>query len=99
LKVFQSVAERAPVVVELAVRRENTPVRLLYVRGQRAERAVSPIFVATVVVRVAREPEIVFTVPESEVRLELVVARLPESEVTFEFVVARFHERVAIEVV
>ena len=85
MKVFQSVAERAPVVVELAVRRENTPVRLLYVRGQRAESAVSPIFVATVVVRVAREPD--------------TVLRFPESVDTLVFVVEREPERVAIEVV
>lgn len=89
LNIFQSVAERAPVVVVFAVRRENTPVRLLYERGQRAERAVSPILVDTVEVRVEREPERVFTVPESEVRLEFVVERLV-------FVVLRFHERVFI---
>ncbi len=73
LNIFQSVAERAPVVVELAVRRENTPERLLYERGQRAERAVSPILVATVVVRVEREPERVDT-------FVFVVARLPERD-------------------
>ena len=60
-------------MVEFAVRRENTPVRLLYVRGQRAESAVSPIFVATVVVRVAREPDTVL-------RFVLVVARFPERD-------------------
>ena len=110
LNVFQSVAERAPVVVEFAVRIPNTPVRLLYVSGHTAERAVSPILVATVDERVAREPEKevrleerILTVPERAlrllfviVRLEFVVARLPERLVTLLFVVARFVVRVAI---
>ena len=94
LNVFQSVAERAPVVVEFAVRIPNTPVRLLYVSGHTAERAVSPILVATVDERVAREPERdvrlderILTVPERLLRLLFVVVRL-------ELVVARFPERV-----
>jgi hypothetical protein len=40
LNVFQSVAERAPVVVEFAIAIPNTPERLLYVRAQRTEREV-----------------------------------------------------------
>ena len=104
MNVFQSVAERAPVVVEFAVRIPNTPVRLLYVSGHTAERAVSPILVATVDERVERVPDklvtLLFvvarfelrvdTVPESEATVEFVVERLPESEVRFELVVARF---------
>lgn len=46
LKIFQSVPVSAPVVVELAVEIPNTPVVLLYVSGQFAESAVSPILVA-----------------------------------------------------
>ena len=76
LNVFQSVDERAPVVVELAVRIPNTPVRLLYVSGHTAERAVSPILVATVDERVASDPDRLVT-------LVFVVARLPESEAIF----------------
>ena len=91
LNIFQSVAERAPVVVEFAVRIPNTPVRLLYVSGHTAERAVSPILVATVEVREAREPERFVT-------LLLRVDTEPESEVRFELVVARFPERVEIVV-
>ena len=93
-------------MVELAVRRENTPVRLLYVRGQRAERAVSPIFVATVVVRVAREPDIVLRFPERVETFVLVVERFPERDTIFASVVVTrpervetVPERVAIEVV
>ena len=103
MNVFQSVDERAPVVVELAVRIPNTPVRLLYVSGHTAERAVSPILVATVDERVASDPEredtfelvvvrLVFVVA----RLELVVARLPERVVILLFVVARLVVRVAM---
>ena len=91
LNILQSVAERAPVVVELAVRIPNTPVRLLYVSGHTAERAVSPILVATVEVRVASDPEreerledrlatvpeSVFTVPESVFILPVIVATVP----------------------
>ena len=94
MNVFQSVAERAPVVVEFAVRIPNTPVRLLYVSGHTAERAVSPILVATVDERVATVPERdvrleerILTVPERLLRLLFVVVRL-------ELVVARFPERV-----
>ena len=83
MKVFQSVDERAPVVVEFAVRIPNTPVRLLYVRGHTAERAVSPILVATVDERVASDPEREDTFELVVVRLVFVVARLPESEAIF----------------
>jgi hypothetical protein len=83
LNVFQSVDERAPVVVELAVRIPNTPVRLLYVSGHTAERAVSPILVATVDERVASDPDKLVTLLFVVARLELVVARLPESEAIF----------------
>ena len=91
MNILQSVAERAPVVVELAVRIPNTPVRLLYVSGHTAESAVSPILVATVDVRAEREPErevkllerlatvpeSVFTVPESVLILPVIVATVP----------------------
>ncbi len=89
LKVFQSVAESAPVVVEFARSIPNTPVVLLYVSGPRAESAVSQILFATV--------------PERERRSVLVVARSPESVAIshtavarFELVVAREPERVQI---
>jgi hypothetical protein len=80
LKVFQSIAESAPVVVEFARSIPNTPVALLYVRGPRAERAVSPILFATV--------------PESERRSEFVVASDPERVAIFPIAVARLPERV-----
>jgi hypothetical protein len=82
LKVFQSVAERAPVVVVFAMLIPNTPVVLLYVSGPRAESAVNQILLATV--------------PERVERLLLVVARDPESEKIFEFVAVRLPERVHI---
>ena len=97
MKVFQSVDERAPVVVEFAVRIPNTPVRLLYVRGHTAERAVSPILVATVDERAERVPERdvrlaerPLTVPESQVRLEERILTVPERVLRLLFVVARF---------
>ena len=102
MKVFQSVDERAPVVVEFAVRIPNTPVRLLYVRGHTAERAVSPILVATVDERVERVPDNVDTVVVRFERFEFVVSREPERVFTrpervdtLEFVVARLVVRVA----
>ena len=96
MNVFQSVDERAPVVVELAVRIPNTPVRLLYVSGHTAERAVSPILVATVDERVASDPDKLVTLLFVVARLELVVARLPERVDTLVFVVARLVVRVAM---
>jgi len=76
LKVVQSVPVSTPVELALAFPIENTPVKLLYESGQFAERAVSPILVATT--------------PESEVRLELVVARFPERVAMLPVAVARF---------
>ena len=43
LNVFQSIAERAPVVEVFAMVIPNTPEPELYVRGQFAERAVREI--------------------------------------------------------
>jgi hypothetical protein len=74
LKVVQSVPVSAPVVVALAFPIENTHVRLLYVSGPTAERAVSPIFVATT--------------PERVVRFVFVSARLPERVEIFAVLVA-----------
>jgi hypothetical protein len=49
LNVVQSVPVSAPVVVEFAFQIENTPVVLLYERGQRAEREVRPILLLNIV--------------------------------------------------
>jgi hypothetical protein len=78
LKVFQSVDERAPVVVVLAIFMANTQVVLLYVIGQRAERLVRAILLATTHERVFMVPLRVFTVPEREVMLAIAVVRVPE---------------------
>jgi hypothetical protein len=97
LNVVQSVPVSAPVVVELAFQRENTPVVLLYERGQRAESEVSPIFVATTPERVerlalvvARFPERVDIFPVAVARLELVVARLVVRVAILPVAVVRF---------
>jgi hypothetical protein len=103
LNVVQSVPVSAPVVLALAFQIENTPVVLLYERGQTAERAESPILVATtherearlVLVRV-RLPERVFTVHERVERFVLVIVRAHESVFTVVERLARFHERVAM---
>ncbi len=96
LNVFQSVAERAPVVVEFAIAIPNTPERLLYVRGQRTERDVRDIFDATVAERETREPERVdisaseaVTRPESVSILMVYPATVHERE-------EMVHERVEI---
>ena len=99
LNVFQSVDERAPVVVEFAVRIPNTPVRLLYVSGHTAERAVSPILVATVDERVASDPDRLVTLVFVVARLVVRVAMLPVAVARFVLVVARPVVRVLIEVV
>jgi hypothetical protein len=110
LNVVQSVPVSAPVVVALAFQIENTPVVLLYERGQSAEREVSPIFVATTHEREARFvfvsarlPERVFTVhervaifPVAVARLELMVTSWPVIVAILELVVARFVVSVAI---
>jgi hypothetical protein len=97
LKVFQSVEERAPVVVEFAVRIPNTPVRLLYVSGHTAESAVSPILVATVEEREAREPDMLVTLLLVVVREPEREAREPDMLVTLLLVVVREPEREARE--
>ncbi len=101
LKVFQSPTERAPVTDEVAMFIPNTPVRLLYVSGQFAERDVSPILVATTPERVARFPERVAMFPVAVERFVFVVERLfvsprmfPVAVARFEFVVERFVVRV-----
>jgi hypothetical protein len=113
LNVFQSVPVSAPVVVEFAFQIENTPVVLLYERGPRAEREVSPIFVATTPERVARLalvrarlPERVFTVHERVAMLPVAVARFvwrvtmfPVAVARLEFVVARLVVRVIMFIV
>jgi hypothetical protein len=80
---------RRPVDVALAFQIENTPVVLLYARGQIAEREVSPIFVATTHERVA-------ILPVAVARLEFVVARLVVRVVMFVVFVAVWPERVAM---
>jgi hypothetical protein len=110
LNVFQSVPVSAPVVVEFAFQIENTPVVLLYERGQSAESEVSPIFVATTPERVvrlalvsARLPERVFTIHERVAIFPVAVARLVVRVAMLELTpprdpesVARFPERVAM---
>ena len=88
LNVFQSVAERAPVVVELAMLMPNTPETLLYVSGQSAESEVRVILVATV-------PERVLRLPERVAMLDVFVAVCPERVEMFPVAVARFEFVVA----
>jgi hypothetical protein len=65
LKVFQSVSERNPLLDVVACVSVNIHVRLLYVSGHTAaERAVRPIFVATVDTSAERVPERVEMLPE-----------------------------------
>ncbi len=92
MNIFQSPTERAPVTDEEAVFIQNTPVRLLYVSGQFAERAVSPIFDPIAAPRVPRFPERVRKSDASEEKLAFVAARDPE-------IFERFVVRVEIFVV
>jgi hypothetical protein len=100
LNVVQSVPVSTPVEEDDAFHIENTPVRLLYERGPTAERAVSPILVATThesearlaFVR-ARLPERVFTFPERILTVVVRVVRLPERVAIFVVLVAVCHER------
>jgi hypothetical protein len=103
LNVFQSIPVSAPVEVAFAFQIENTPVILLYERGPRAEREVSPILVATTPDRVerfvlvsARLPERVLTVHERVAMLPVAVARLVVSVAILPVAVARFVVSVAI---
>jgi len=89
-------------VVEFAVRIPNTPVRLLYVSGHTVERAVSPIFVATVDEREEREPdrdvklvERLATVHESELRFVERILTVPERDTRLLFTAPIVPERVA----
>jgi hypothetical protein len=79
LKVFQSVAESAPVVVVFAILIPNTPVVLLYVSGPRAESAVSPILFATVPERERRSEFVVTSDPERIQIFAVFVVICPES--------------------
>ena len=90
LNVVQSVPVSAPVVVALAFPIENTHVRLLYARGPIAERAVSPIFVATTPESVARLAVVSARFPERVFTVVVRVERLPESVAMFPVAVAIF---------
>lgn len=99
LKRVQSPPVRAHVVELFAVAMVNTPVRLLYERGQTAERDVSPIFVATTHERVLTVPDRLKTVHERERKLVVRVLtdperlkRVPERERRFVFKVFTTHE-------
>jgi hypothetical protein len=96
LNTFQSVPVSAPVVVEFAFQIENTPVVLLYERGQSAEREVRPILVATTHERVERFVLVVVRFPERVDILPVAVARLVVRVAILPVAVARFVWRVAI---
>jgi hypothetical protein len=89
LKAFQSVDERYPSTDDVACERANTPVRLLYVRGPRAERAVRVILDAMVPARDETEPE-------REARLVLIPPMEPERVATEPERIDTDHEREAI---
>ncbi len=92
MNILKSPTPRTPVDDEEAIFTPNTPVRLLYVSGQFAERDVSPIFDPIATPRVPRFPERVRKSDESKEKLAFVAAREPE-------IVERFVVRVEIFVV